>query len=183
MRRSLGIGLAMAAIGGLAGCGKPVTASSAGSAAMPAQNGATVSAKAKVESGSASGWVGRKNLYMSLFASAFGNGRYGDADVRLDMIFGDRVRGTVGDTHVEFSNWNGQLHGNVGKYPVWATYYNGRVQAYNGATALNLTEFGSGMSGWVGHDSANVSWLGKLESIEKIAVIAVILTELAPPQR
>ncbi len=178
MRRFVGAGSALAAVLGLVGCGgTPVVP--VGTAIARGQT--QVQAKA-VESGSASGWVGQKNLYLSLFASAFGNGRYGDKDVRLDMIFGDRVRGTVGETRVELDSYNGQLRGTVGKYPVWATYYNGHVQAYNGATALNLTEFGSGFGGWVGHSSCNVSWFGKLESIEKIAILAVILTELAPEQ-
>jgi hypothetical protein len=96
------------------------------------------------------------------------------------VYFGDRVRGTVGEIPVELTNFNGQLHGQIGKYPVYATYYNGSVSAHNGVRYLSLHEFGRGFSGWVGQWSVNISWFTDLSAIQKIALIAVVMTEMTP---
>lgn len=177
MRRALGFGLLTAGLVGLAGCGGSV----AGGA--PARQTAVAARQApeQAKSGSASGWIGQQYLRLSFFGS-MADGRYGDQDVRLDLFFGDRVRGNVGERAVELTNFNGQIHGRVGKHTVFATYYNGHVSAWSGSRHLSLSEFGRGFSGWIGQQSVHVSWLRELSTIEKVGVLAVIMTEMTPEQ-
>lgn len=174
--RLLGLGMAVAGTFAVSACG----AAPGGTVAPQSPKGASVSAKGE-RFGTASGWVGKKSLWLSLMTMS-SSGRYGDKDVRLDFYFGDRVRGTVGATPIQLSSFNGQIHGTVGKYPVFATYLNGHVTAFNGARSLTLNEYSTGFGGWVGHDTVNVSFLNNLSTIEKIGILGVILTELTPEQ-
>lgn len=186
MKKALGFGLVLAgifSIVGVAGCGSSVAGgSTAGTKQVSISGQSAKAAPGKAEKfGTASGWVGQKSLFLSLFTMS-ASGRYGDKNVRLDFYFGDRIRGTVGDTSLELTNWNGQIHGNVGKYPVYATYLNGHVTAYNGARYLSLNEYSTGFGGWVGQNTVNVTFISNLSAIEKIGIIGVIMTELTPEQ-
>jgi hypothetical protein len=183
MKRTFGLGIVTAGVLAVAGCGANPTALSGKSqlATGSTQTGA-VKAQNAEKFGSASGWVGQKSLYLSLFSS-WTTGRHGDKDVRLDQIFGDTVRGTVGETSIDIRSWNGQIRGYAGKYPVYATYLNGRVTAYNGAKYLSLTRYSTGFGGWLGNESVNISLFGSsVSAAEELAVLAVLLTELTPQQ-
>ncbi|MBM3276176.1 MAG: hypothetical protein FJZ00_13565 [Candidatus Sericytochromatia bacterium] len=188
MKRTIGLGIVTAGVLAIAGCGAnpPLRAGKISPAGVSAQPGGVSAQPGGVKAqdagrfGSANGWVGQNSLYLSLFSS-WTTGRYGDMDVRLDQIFGDTVRGTVGQTAVDIRNWNGQIRGYAGTYPVYATYLNGRVTAYNGTKYLSLTRYSTGFGGWLGHQSVNISLLGSSVSAgEELAVLAVLLTEMAP---